>query len=164
MKCNGAVLRGVGRDWEIEEITLDPPRDGEVLVKMAVAGVCHTDDHFFTGDFIPTPDLAAIMAATGVSVPEYFPVLGGHEGAGVVEDVGPGVRSVRPGDRVAMSFIPACGRCRGCATGRSYLCDTGAMMMAREMTTDGTTRRHTDGEDLTAIGQLGTFSEYAVLA
>jgi S-(hydroxymethyl)glutathione dehydrogenase/alcohol dehydrogenase len=148
----------------IEEITLDPPREGEVLVKMAVAGVCHSDDHFTTGDFIPSPDLAAIMAATGAPVPEYFPVLGGHEGAGVVTEVGPGVRSVQPGDRVAMSFIAACGRCRWCVSGKTYLCDNGAMMMAREMTTDGTTRCHVGNEELTAMAQLGTFAEYAVLA
>ena len=117
MKCRGAVLRGVGQDWAIEEITLDPPRAGEVVVKMAVAGVCHSDDHFTTGDCIPSPDLAAIMAATGGAGPEYFPVLGGHEGAGVVAEVGPGVRSVQPGDRVAMSFIAACGRCRWCVIG-----------------------------------------------
>lgn len=94
MKRRAAILRGIGMAWEIEEITLDPPRDGEVLVKMAVAGVCHSDDHFTTGDMIPTPALAGIMEATGATVPEYFPMLGGHEGAGVVEEVGPGVRSV----------------------------------------------------------------------
>jgi NDMA-dependent alcohol dehydrogenase len=164
MKCQAAIMRGVGKEWELEEITLDPPREGEVLVKMAVAGVCHSDDHFTTGDFIPSPDLAAIMAATGAPVPEYFPVLGGHEGAGVVTEVGPGVRSVQPGDRVAMSFIAACGRCRWCVSGKSYLCDIGAMMMAREMTTDGTTRRHVGDQELTAMAQLGTFAEYAVLA
>ena len=81
VKCQAAVLRGVGEDWEIEEITLDPPRDGEVLVKMAVAGVCHSDDHYATGDGL-SPELAAMMEATGGSAPEYFPLLGGHEGAG----------------------------------------------------------------------------------
>ncbi len=100
MKCQAAILRGVGHDWEVQEITLDPPRDGEVLVKMAVAGICHSDEHFTTGDMIPTPGLAAMMEATGAPVPEYFPFLGGHEGAGVVEEVGPGVRSVQPGDHV----------------------------------------------------------------
>ena len=117
MKCQGAVLRGVGRDWEVEEITLDPPREGEVLVKMAVAGLCHSDDHFTTGDMVPTPDMVALMEATGAAVPEYFPMLGGHEGAGVVEEVGPGVRSVQPGDHVALSFIAACGVCRWCVSG-----------------------------------------------
>ena len=164
MKCRGAVLRGIGGDWEVQEITLDPPREGEVLVKMAVAGICHSDDHFVTGDMVPTPTLAGIMEATGVSVPEYFPMLGGHEGAGVVEEVGPGVRSVKPGDRVAFSFIAACGSCRWCVSGMTYLCDNGAMMLAKEMTTDGTPRRHVGNEDLTAMTQLGTFAEYAVLA
>jgi Zn-dependent alcohol dehydrogenase len=97
MKCQAAVLRGVGKDWEIQEITLDPPREGEVLVKMAVAGVCHSDDHFATGDCILPPELVAVIEATGAPVPEYFPLLGGHEGAGVVEEVGLGVRSVKPG-------------------------------------------------------------------
>lgn len=164
MNCRGAVLRGVGREWEIEEITLDPPRDGEVLVKMAVAGICHSDDHFTTGDMVPTPGLAAIMEAAGAPVPEYFPFLGGHEGAGVVEEVGPGVRSVRPGDHVAMSFMPACGSCRWCVSGMTYLCDNGAMLFDTAMVTDGTARRHLGGEDLTAMTQLGTFAEYAVLA
>lgn len=164
MKCQAAVLRGVGKEWEIQEITLDPPRAGEVLVKMAVAGVCHSDDHFATGDYIPTPELAAIMEASGVPVADYFPVLGGHEGAGIIEEVGPGVRSVVPGDRVAMSFIPACGSCRWCVSGMTYLCDAGAMLLAKEMTTDGTARRHLGDEDLAAMTQLGTFAEYAVLA
>jgi NDMA-dependent alcohol dehydrogenase len=164
MKCQAAVLRGVGKDWEIQEVTLDSPREAEVLVKMAVAGVCHSDDHFATGDAVPTPDLAAIMEASGMRLPEYFPVLGGHEGAGIVEEVGPGVRSVRPGDRVSFSFIAACGSCRWCVSGMTYLCDAGAMIFAKEMTTDRTTRRHLGDEDLTAMAQLGTWAEYAVLA
>ncbi len=164
MKCQGAVLRGVGRDWEVEEITLDPPREGEVLVKMAVAGLCHSDDHFTTGDMVPTPDMVALIEATGAAVPDYFPMLGGHEGAGVVEEIGPGVRSVRPGDHVALSFIPACGSCQWCVSGLTYLCDNGAMMLDKAMVTDGTTRRHVGEEDLTAMAQLGTFAEYAVLA
>ena len=164
MKCQAAVLRGIGQDWEIAEITLDPPRQGEVLVKMAVAGVCHSDDHFTTGDMIPTAALVGIMEATGATVPEYFPMLGGHEGAGVVEEIGPGVRSVKPGDRVAFSFIAACGSCRWCVSGMTYLCDNGAMMLAKEMVTDCTARRHLGDEDLTAMTQLGTFAEYAVLA
>ena len=91
-------------------------------------------------------------------------MLGGHEGAGVVEEIGPGVRSVKPGDRVAFSFIAACGSCRWCVSGMTYLCDNGAMMLAKEMVTDCTARRHLGEEDLTAMTQLGTFAEYAVLA
>ena len=71
---------------------------------------------------------------------------------------------VRPGDRVAFSFIPACGSCRWCVSGMTYLCDNGAMMFDKEMVTDGTARRHVGDEDLTAMTQLGTFAEYAVLA
>jgi Zn-dependent alcohol dehydrogenase len=98
MKCQAAVLRGAGKDWEIQEITLDPPREGEVLVKIAVAGICHTDDHFATGDSVPSPEMAELLRASGIPVSEFFPLIGGHEGAGVVAEVGPGVRSVQPGD------------------------------------------------------------------
>jgi Zn-dependent alcohol dehydrogenase len=65
MKCQAAVLRGVGKDWEICDITLDPPRAGEVLVKTAVAGICHSDDHFATGDMVPGPELAEMLRASG---------------------------------------------------------------------------------------------------
>ncbi|WP_269455163.1 NDMA-dependent alcohol dehydrogenase [Mycobacterium kyorinense] len=162
MKCRAAVLRGIGKDWEICEITLDPPHAGEVLVKMSVAGLCHSDDHFATGDLVPGPEIAELLRASGIEVPETFPLLGGHEGAGVVAEVGPEVHSVRPGDRVAMSFIPACGSCRFCVSGMTYLCDLGAGAYVREMTTDGTVRRHVDDEDLLALMQLGTFAEYVV--
>jgi NDMA-dependent alcohol dehydrogenase len=162
MKCQAAVLRGIGKDWEICNITLDPPRASEVLVKTAVAGICHSDDHFATGDMVPGPEMAEMLRASGIEVPEVFPLLGGHEGAGIVAEVGPEVRSVRPGDRVAMSYIPACGACRWCVSGMTYLCDLGAGMLTREMTTDGTVRRHLDDEDLLAMCQLGTFAEYLV--
>jgi NDMA-dependent alcohol dehydrogenase len=163
MKCQGAVMRGVGCDWEVTEITLDPPRDGEVLVKMSVAGICHSDDHFSTGDMVPTPELAAMMEATGAPRLDYFPLLGGHEGAGVVAEVGPGVRSVKPGDHVSFSFIAACGKCRWCVSGTTYLCDNGALMLTKELA-DGARRRHVGDEDVTAFCQLGTFAEYALLA
>jgi len=161
MKCRAAVLRGVGEDWEVREVDLDPPHNGEVLVRMAVAGICHSDDHVVTGDVVPTPE---VLAASGMPAPDWFPLLGGHEGAGVVEEVGPGVTMVRPGDHVAMSFIPACGSCRFCVSGHSYICDAGASLFAKEMPTDGTCRRHLGEENLLAYGQLGTFAEYAVLS
>ena len=95
-------------------------------------------------------------------MPEWFPLLGGHEGAGVVEEVGPGVTSLQPGDHVATSFIPACGTCRWCATGATYQCDVGGEMFSNSKVTDRTPRRHHGDEDLMAMMQVGTFSEYVV--
>jgi S-(hydroxymethyl)glutathione dehydrogenase/alcohol dehydrogenase len=149
-------------DWEVTEVELDPPHAGEVLVKMAYAGVCHTDEHFYTGDSVPSKDMEDLMRAAGVPVPEWFPMLGGHEGSGVVEQVGPGVTALKPGDHVAISFFPACGSCRFCVTGQTYLCDVGADIYSKEMTTDHTRRRHLGDEDLMAMMQVGTFSEYVV--
>ncbi|MGA5544144.1 NDMA-dependent alcohol dehydrogenase [Mycobacterium sp. NPDC051198] len=162
MKSQAAVLHGVGQDWQIETIELDPPRAGEVLVKMSVAGICHSDDHFATGDSVPDDNLSALIEASGMPRPEWFPLLGGHEGAGVVEEVGAGVTSLKPGDHVAVSFIPSCGDCRFCATGASYLCDVGAQVFNKNMITDGTSRRHLGNQDLMALMQVGTFSEYVV--
>lgn len=162
MKCKAAVLRGVGIDWEVTEIELDPPRAGEVLVKMAYAGVCHSDEHFHSGDSVPSSDMEEMMRAAGVPVPEWFPMLGGHEGSGIVEAVGPGVTALKPGDHVAISFFPACGSCRFCVTGHTYLCDVGADIYSKDMTTDHTRRRHLGDEDLMAMMQVGTFAEYVV--
>lgn len=162
MKSKAAVLRGVGIDWEVIEIDLDPPRAGEVLVEMSYAGICHSDEHFFTGDSVPSKDMEEMMRASGLEVPEWFPMLGGHEGSGVVQEVGPEVRTLKPGDHVAISFLPACGSCRWCVTGHTYLCDIGADIYSKNMTTDGTRRRHAGGEDLMAMMQVGTFSEKVV--
>lgn len=162
MKSRAAILHGVGQSWDVAEIDIDPPRAGEVLVKMSVAGICHSDDHFATGDSVPNDDLIAIMNAAGQPVPEWFPMLGGHEGAGVVEEVGPAVTSLQPGDHVATSFIPACGSCRWCATGATFLCDVGADIYSKNMTTDHTVRRRLNGDALMAMMQVGTFSEYVV--
>lgn len=166
MKSRAAVLRGVGVDWEVTDVELDPPRAGEVLVKMAYAGICHSDEHFYTGDSVPSPDMEEMMRASGVPVPEWFPMLGGHEGSGVVESVGPEVKTLKPGDHVAISFLPACGSCRWCASGYTYICDIGAALYSKAMTTDGTCRRHVSGPggdvDLMAMMQVGTFSEYVV--
>lgn len=162
MKSKAAVLRGVGQDWEVTDVELDPPRAGEVLVKMAYAGICHSDEHFYTGDSVPGKDIEELMRAAGVPVPEWFPMLGGHEGSGIVESVGPEVKTLKPGDHVAISFLPACGSCRWCATGYTYLCDIGADIYSKNMTTDGTPRRHLGDENLMAMMQVGTFSEYVV--
>ena len=104
MKTRAAVLWGGGEEWKIEEVTLDEPRGREVLVKTKAAGMCHSDEHVVTGD-MPTAQ---------------WPLIGGHEGAGVVEQIGPDVTTVEVGDHVSMSFIPSCGRCPSCIKGQSW--------------------------------------------
>src|SRR4029453_10403487 len=144
---------GVGEDWKIEEIDVDPPKAGEVLVEGEGGGLCHSDEHVVTGDLVP-PEEA--MQALGIDA--FFPVVGGHEGAGVVAEVGPGVTSVKPGDHVSASFIPSCGRCRYCSTGRQNLCDLGAGAFMRGMITDGTSRHRIGDEELLLFAKVGTFS------
>jgi S-(hydroxymethyl)glutathione dehydrogenase/alcohol dehydrogenase len=145
MKTKAAVLWGLHQKWEVEELDLDGPGEREVLVKLTASGLCHSDDHLVTGD-----------------MPMNLPVVGGHEGAGVVVDVGPGVSDVAVGDHVVLSFIPACGRCRACARGMSNLCDYGAAIMAGPQL-DGTFRFHGRGQDIGQMCVLGTFSEYTVV-
>jgi len=146
MKTRAAVLRDVGKDWEVIELELDPPKAGEVLVRFAASGMCHSDDHLRTGD-----------------IPVRYPIVGGHEGAGVVEDTGPGVTRVEPGDHVVCSFLPVCGHCRFCAQGMTNLCDLGALLVENSLP-DGTFRFHADGEDFGQMCLLGTFSERAVIS
>ncbi|MFW2332681.1 NDMA-dependent alcohol dehydrogenase [Ilumatobacter sp.] len=159
MKCRAAVIHGVGQDWSIEEIEVDPPKTGEVLVKWANAGMCHSDEHLLTGDFVPLPET---MEAMGID--SIFPMIGGHEGAGVIAEVGPGVASVAVGDHVSASFVPSCGSCRYCVTGRQNLCDTSGGTFLPGMITDGTSRHRGSCGELKLIAKLGTFSEYSCVA
>jgi NDMA-dependent alcohol dehydrogenase len=159
MKTRAAVLWGVGQDWQVEEIDLHPPKAGEVLVKMKSAGLCHSDEHVVTGDMAITEEMAEAMG-----IPPMFPIIGGHEGAGVVVEVGPGVTSVQPGDHVSASFIPSCGRCHYCSTGRQNLCDLGAAAFMKGQITDGTSRHFCRGQELNLFAKLGTFSEHTVVA
>lgn len=150
---------GLGQDWVVEEVDLDPPKAGEVLVKMSAAGMCHSDEHILTGDMALPNELAIELG-----MPPMFPVIGGHEGAGVVVEVGPGVTTLQPGDHVSASFIPSCGRCRYCSTGRQNLCDLGGLAFQRGMITDGTVRARVRGEEVNLMAKLGTFSEHTVVA
>ena len=141
-----AVLWERGERWSIEEVELDEPRANDVLVRMHSAGMCHSDDHAKTGD-LPIP----------------LPVIGGHEGAGVVEAVGPDVKGLAVGDHGAVPFGPACGVCRWCSTGQSYSCDSGAKLFDMGMMSDGREAHHAvrDGrrQVVGRYAQVGTFSE-----
>jgi S-(hydroxymethyl)glutathione dehydrogenase/alcohol dehydrogenase len=145
-----AILWERHTPWSVEEIELDPPKAGEVLVKLAASGMCHSDEHLVTGDL------------QGVTADP--PCIGGHEGAGVVMEVGPNVTSVQPGDHVVFGFLPACGKCPSCASGHSNLCDMGAVTALGMQMSDGTSRHHARGQDLKlAIGALGTFAHHTVV-
>ena len=139
-----AVLYEPKTPLVIEDVELDDPKEGEVLVKIGAAGICRSDRHFMHGD-----------------APIALPVVLGHEGAGTVEAVGPGVTSVRPGQQVILSFVTACGRCNSCLSGNSQVCDmhmaTGPNML------DGTQRLHKGDTRIHHMGKVACFAEYAVI-
>ncbi len=151
MQTKAAVLRDIGQEWSVEDIELDPPKAGEVLVQIKASGMCHSDEHLVTGDL------------AGATSP--MPLIGGHEGAGIVLEVGPNVVGLEPGDHVVFGFIPACGRCPSCASGHSNLCDVGgAAFPTGRQISDGTARHHTAaGEDLGLMCLLGTFANHTVV-
>jgi S-(hydroxymethyl)glutathione dehydrogenase/alcohol dehydrogenase len=159
MQTRAAILWEPHTDWSVEDIELDPPKRGEVLVKLAASGLCHSDEHMVTGDMALPPEIAELM---GIS---QFPVIGGHEGAGIVQEVGEGVTDLAVGDHVVFSFIPSCGKCPSCRKGQSQVCDLGAFLLGGRQFTDQTSRHHTkDGKDLGTMVALGTFSPYTVVA
>ena len=139
-----AVLYEYGQPLSVEEVDLDPPKAHEVHVKVGAAGICRSDLHFMKGE--ARLDLPAVL---------------GHEGSGTVLDVGEGVTSVKQGDRVIMSFVPNCGRCHFCLTGRSNLCDlhgaTGPYMF------DRTTRLHSGDQRIMHMGKVACFAQEVVV-
>jgi NDMA-dependent alcohol dehydrogenase len=163
MKSRAAILRNVGGPWLVESFELDPPRAGEVLVRMAAAGLCHSDTHILNG-YVTAPARDGEPEGRSEAT-RRPPTIGGHEGSGVVLDVGAGVTEFAPGDHVVTSFVPACGRCRWCADGMEYLCDLGAGTMQPGMPSDGTFRHHThDGLDLGHVAKIGAFAEHTVVS
>lgn len=148
MKGKAAVVWGPGRPWTVEEIDVDPPGPGEVLVEWAAAGLCHSDEHFRTGDRVPA-EIEGLV----------FPLLGGHEGAGVVAQLGPGVTRFAVGDHVVASFAPTCGRCRYCTSGNAMICDANKNFMAPGQLVDGAIKHRARGQDLFVMAKLGTFAE-----
>jgi alcohol dehydrogenase (nicotinoprotein) len=145
MKTKAAVVYEYGKPMEIEELELDGPREGEVLIRYTHAGLCHSDLHVITGD-----------------LPARLPMVLGHEGAGIVEEVGPGVTRVKAGDHVVCSFIPNCGTCRYCATGRQSICDMGATILDGYLPGPRFALTGSRGE-YGGMCMLGTFSQYGVI-
>ncbi|MGY1642752.1 NDMA-dependent alcohol dehydrogenase [Geodermatophilus sp. SYSU D00703] len=141
-----AIAREAHKGWELVDLQLDDPKEHEVRVKFAASGLCHSDDHITQGD-----------------APVRMPVVGGHEGAGIVESVGPNVTRVKPGDRIVCSYIPACGACRPCSTGHQNMCVKG-LNAGTGMFLDGTFRFHLGDEDLGGFCTVGSFSQYAVIS
>jgi NDMA-dependent alcohol dehydrogenase len=146
MKAKAAVLFEVGKRLEIHEVEVERPQAGEVLIRMAAGGVCHSDLHVMTGH----------LAAT-------LPAILGHEGAGVVADVGAGVTSVKPGDHVIPLWRLSCGQCEYCSDGRPALCNAGMQIRSTGRLLDGTSRFRLDGQELRHFAGASTFSEYTVV-
>jgi S-(hydroxymethyl)glutathione dehydrogenase / alcohol dehydrogenase len=141
-----AVLRAVGEPLAVETVELAPPGLGEVLVRLEACGVCHSDWNVISG-----------------ATPNPLPAVLGHEGAGVVEEVGEGVEAVGPGDHVVLSWLPACGRCFYCRRGRPVLCDVAMADMFRGTLPGGALRLSRDGEPLYHYSYLSAFAERCVV-
>jgi NDMA-dependent alcohol dehydrogenase len=147
MKSRAALMLAQPGKWETVEVEVEAPRQDELLVRLVHSGMCHSDDHVATGDL-----------PVGI-----LPTCGGHEGAGVVEEVGPNTPDWKVGDKVVLSFLPACGRCRWCASGMQNLCDNGAgtLMGVRP---DGSTRMSLDGKPVAQMAGISTFSQYTTVS
>jgi len=147
MKSRAAVAVAAGQPLEIELIDVDGPRSGEVLVRIVATGVCHTDAFTLSGED-----------------PEgLFPAVLGHEGGGVVEEVGAGVTALQPGDHVIPLYTPECGECKFCTSGKTNLCQAIRLTQGQGLMPDGTSRFSLRGESLFHYMGTSTFSEYTVL-
>jgi S-(hydroxymethyl)glutathione dehydrogenase/alcohol dehydrogenase len=142
-----AVLESFGEPLVVQEVDIAPPRKGEVLVKIHACGVCHTD----------------LYTASGADPSGYVPCVLGHEGAGVVEEVGKGVTSVKPGDHVITLFSPECGECIHCKSGKTNICLAIREQQGRGYLPDGTPRLSRGGEPLRHFMGTSTFAEYTVM-
>ena len=147
MRIRAAVLEEFGEPLVVQELELDEPKQGEVLVRLVACGVCHTD----------------LYTASGVDPSGYVPTVLGHEGAGVVEAVGPGVISVAPGDHVVTLFSPQCRECVHCRDERTNLCLAIRDQQNKGYLPDGSTRLRRDGEEIRHFMGTSTFAEYTVM-
>ena len=147
MKTRAAVLEEFGQPLAVQELNLAEPKDGEVLVRLVACGVCHTD----------------LFTASGADPSGYKPTVLGHEGAGVVEKLGPGVRDLQEGDHVVTLFSPQCRECAHCLDPRTNLCLAIREQQGQGYLPDGTTRFSRDGEPVRHFMGTSTFSEYTVM-
>ena len=147
MRMRAAVLERFGEPLEVQELELAEPRAGEVLVRLAACGVCHTD----------------LFTASGADPSGYSPAVLGHEGAGVVESVGDGVRDLSVGDHVVTLFSPQCRECEHCRDPRTNLCTAIREQQGLGFLPDGTTRLSRDGEPIRHFMGCSTFAEYTVM-
>lgn len=147
MKTRAAVAWEAGKPLKIEEVDLEGPKTGEVLVRLVATGVCHTDAYTLSG-----------------RDPEgKFPAILGHEGGGIVAEVGPGVASVQPGDHVIPLYIPECGQCQFCRSGKTNLCQAIRATQGQGVMPNGTSRFRKNGQTIYHYMGTSTFSEYTVL-
>jgi S-(hydroxymethyl)glutathione dehydrogenase / alcohol dehydrogenase len=147
MKSRAAVAWEAGKPLSIEEIHVDGPKDGEVLLRVVASGVCHTDAYTLSGE---DPEGA-------------FPAILGHEGGAIVEDVGPGVKGLMPGDKVIPLYTPECGKCRFCTSGKTNLCQAIRVTQGKGLMPDGSSRFSCNGKQILHFMGTSTFSEYTVL-
>jgi S-(hydroxymethyl)glutathione dehydrogenase/alcohol dehydrogenase len=147
MQTTAAILWERGKPLSVEAAELDPPGPGEVLVEIKAAGVCHSDLHPARDDW-----------------PIRTPIVLGHEGAGIVREVGPNVTRLRPGDHVVLCWAPPCGVCPSCLEGRAVTCDRLDRTTYRNKLPSGATRLHARGQDLFHFLSTACFAEFAVVA
>lgn len=147
MKVKAAVAWGPGEKLKIEMVDLEPPRKGEVLVKIMASGVCHTDAFTLSGD---DPE--------GI-----FPSILGHEGGGIVEAIGEGVTTLKVGDHVIPLYIPECGTCKFCTSGKTNLCQSVRVTQGKGLMPDGTSRFSKDGKPIFHYMGTSTFAEKTVV-
>jgi NDMA-dependent alcohol dehydrogenase len=146
MRAQAAVLYEAGTPLRFEEVEVTPPQAGEVLVRMYAGGVCHSDLHVMKGDQVMP-----------------MPIILGHEGSGVVEEIGAGVASVKPGDHVIPIWRVSCGTCEYCTGGRPALCDVGTQMRVTGLMPDGSTRFHIHGKPVRHFAGVSTFAQFSTM-
>jgi len=147
MKSRAAIFEGVGKPLIVDEIEVDPPKQGEVLVRLQATGLCHTEVWYMSGGDTRT----------------LVPAILGHEGGGIVQEVGPGVSSLKPGDHVVPLYISECGQCPECKNPQTNLCSALDDTYYDGVMPDGTTRLHWKGQDVRHFMGTSTFAEYTVV-